>query len=85
MIRPAYLKEGDLVYVVSTARKIDREIVDQNKVVLENWGFNVKLGENLFSEENQFAGSDEERASDFQSAIDMTYNFLHSFLANLKL
>jgi len=70
MIRPTYLKEGDLVYVVSTARKIDKEVINEAKIILESWGFMVKLGEHLFSEKNQFAGSDRERSADFQSAID---------------
>ena len=69
MLAPAYLKKGDKVVIVSTARKIEHDIIDNASQTLKDWGLVVEYGAHLFSEENQFAGSDEERATDFQNAM----------------
>ena len=65
-----YLVKGDLIQIISTARKITLEEVEPAKNILESWGFKVAYGENLFKSHNQYAGTDEERLNDFQSAID---------------
>ena len=70
MISPPYLKPGDSVSIVSTARKIDIEVINQAKSILESWGLVVKLGNHLFFEENQYAGNDMERAADLQEAMN---------------
>ena len=70
MIKPAYLKKGDTVAIVSTARKVSKAEVKPTVEILKSWGLNVQLGKNLFKEQNQFAGSDEERTADFQRAIN---------------
>ena len=66
---PPNLVEGDTIRIVATARKIDREIVDESRQFLERHGFTVEYGNNLFKEDDQFAGSDEKRAADFNDAI----------------
>ena len=38
--------------------------------ILKSWGLNVQTGKNLFKTQNQFSGSDEERADDFQRALN---------------
>jgi len=38
--------------------------------LLKSWGLQVAFGKNLFHALNQFAGSDEDRTTDFQSALD---------------
>ena len=70
MITPPHLKSGDCVSIVSTARKIDEKTVTEAVSILNSWGLNVRLGHHLFEEENQFAGSDEQRAEDLQLALD---------------
>ncbi len=70
MITPPYLKAGDEVRIVSTARKIEKEIIDVAVGILKSWGLKVSLGKNLFKEDNQYAGSDRERLADLQSALD---------------
>lgn len=70
MIRPPYLKQGDTVAIVSTARKVTRNEVKRSVEILKSWGLEVQLGKNLFKEYNQFSGSDEERAADFQRALN---------------
>lgn len=69
-IHPPYLKQGDLIEIVSTARKISVDEVKPAKAILEKWGFKVRYSSLLFEEENQFAGSDLQRLNSFQSAID---------------
>ena len=65
-----YLQKGDAVAIISTARKIEKQPVEFAKKLLENWGVNVLLSDNLFAEDNYFAGTDTERIDDLQKAID---------------
>ena len=70
MIIPEKLKIGDKIGIVSTARKITLEELSPAIKLLENWGFEVVFGSNLFEENNQFSGTSEQRADDLQSMID---------------
>ena len=70
MITPEKLKIGDKLGIISTARKISLEELTGAIKVIENWGIEVVLGENLFKENNQFSGTIEQRTSDLQSMID---------------
>lgn len=70
MIKPKYLKSKDKIAVVAPAGKIDTGIVDFAKDKLESWGLRVILGEHVFNEHFQFAGTDEERLKDMQKALD---------------
>ena len=70
MIQPLYLKKGDKVAIVAPARKISKEELAPAIAYLNEWGLEVSLGNNLFKEMNQFAGTDEERAKDLQTALD---------------
>ena len=70
MITPPYLKKGDTIAIVATARK---NIDDNLKPAIEwlkNWGLNVVIGETIGLDQNQLAGTDEQRAADFQTQID---------------
>lgn len=70
MIKPKYLSKGSTIAIVSTARKLSLKEVEPAISFLKNEGFNVILGENLFEDFNQFAGDDNQRAADLQSAMD---------------
>lgn len=70
MIPPPNLKKGDLVGVVSTARKISSKELEASKEFVENWGIKLVWGKSIDAEDNQYAGSDEIRASDFQEMLD---------------
>lgn len=70
MIRPPYLKAGDTVAIVSTARKVSKFEVKPAIDLLKSWGLEVQTGKNLYKEQNQFAGSDEDRAGDLQRALN---------------
>lgn len=70
MKSPPKLKKGDAIAIVAPSRKINFNEMEPALKLLENWGFNVVLGPNVFFEDNQFAGSDDQRLSDFQDALD---------------
>lgn len=68
--KPPYLQKGDLIEIISTARKISLEEINPAKEILECWGFKVRFGKNLFKSDHQFAGTDAHRLEDIQHAID---------------
>lgn len=70
MIRPPYLKEGDTVAIVATARKVSKFEMKPTIDLLEKWGLKVMPGKNLYKDQNQFAGSDEDRSGDLQRALN---------------
>lgn len=67
---PDYLSVGDTIGFVAPSRKISPSELEASVAFFESRGFKVKLGNNIFSQENQFAGSDSQRAADFQSMLD---------------
>jgi len=70
MITPPYLKQNDIIGIVSPAKKIDRSLVDNAIRLLEHKGYRIKLGAHVFDAEHRFAGTDKDRASDFQLMLD---------------
>lgn len=70
MIQPNYLKKGDTVAIVSTARKISSDQIIVAIKLLEKWGLNVVIGNTIGLEENQFAGNDVARINDFQQLLN---------------
>ena len=70
MTRPPYLKEGDQIGLISPARKISMDEIKAAIKMFQNWGLEPVFGHHLFDHENQFAGSDEKRAADFQGFLD---------------
>lgn len=56
--------------IVAPARKISLEEIQPAIDMFNNWKIEVVLGKNLFSEHNQFAGTDIMRVSDFQKMIN---------------
>src|SRR5690606_21519835 len=69
-ITPPFLKKGDKIRIVSPAGRIDPGPVTNAKGWLTRQGFNVEIGSNVLKQHFQFAGTDEERAEDLQSALD---------------
>ena len=71
-IRPPYLKTGDTVTIVAPAGILKNrdETIERAKNLLISWGLNVVIGNNVFKQNNHFAGSDEERLQDFQKALN---------------
>ena len=73
LITPSYLKAGDTIAIVAPAgilKPSRKAVVLQAKQLAESWGLYVVLGKNMFHQNNHFAGTDNERAADFQEALD---------------
>ncbi len=70
MTSPSYLKQGDKIGIVATARLISQEELQPAIDILRSWGLEVVLGKNLFNTNNQYAGTDAERAEDLQTMLD---------------
>ena len=69
-IMPQHLKKGDTVAILATARKIDASTLQPGIKLLESWGLKVILGKTIGKEQNQLAGADWQRATDFQEMLD---------------
>ncbi len=70
MIIPPYLKKGDTIAIVATARKNIEDNLQPAISWLHNWGLEIVVGKTIGLDHNQLAGTDEERASDFQAQLD---------------
>ncbi|MEM7747820.1 MAG: LD-carboxypeptidase [Pseudomonadota bacterium] len=68
-IRPNPLQQGDVVRIVSPASRPEERWVDRCTNILERWGLTVELGRHVFSQHGFLAGTDEERAADFNDAV----------------
>ncbi len=70
MIIPEFIDKGDKIAILSTARKITSKEIFPSLEIIETWELIPVIGNTIDLEEHQFAGSDQERAEDFQRAID---------------
>jgi muramoyltetrapeptide carboxypeptidase len=70
MIIPSYLKKGDTIAIVCTARKFFPEDANPAIELLDSWGLKVKLGATIGLDRCQLGGTDLERSSDFQNMMD---------------
>jgi len=67
---PPYLQKGDTVAIVSTARKNIDDNLKPAIDLLHSWGLEVLIGKTIGLDNNQLAGTDEQRAADFQTQMD---------------
>lgn len=70
MVTPSFLQPGDSVGIVAPARSISNHEINNAVKLYESWGLKVQYGDNLYNKNNQFAGTDRERAVDFQKMLD---------------
>ncbi len=70
MIIPPYLQKGDTVALVATARKNLEDNLQPAVQLLASWGLHVIIGQSIGLNFNQLAGTDQERAADFQNQMD---------------
>ena len=68
--QPQHLQQGDLVAIVTTARKIDRTAIQKAIELLESWGLNAVIGKTIGKADHQFGGTDADRTTDFQEAMN---------------
>ncbi|OYU81482.1 MAG: LD-carboxypeptidase [Flavobacterium sp. BFFFF1] len=70
MMTPEFLKKGDTVGILATARKIEMATLQPGIKLLESWGLHVVIGKTIGKEDHQLAGPDWIRATDFQEMLD---------------
>tara|TARA_R110002050_G_scaffold244268_1_gene380903 strand:- start:60891 stop:61814 length:924 start_codon:yes stop_codon:yes gene_type:complete len=66
----ASLRKGDTVLIISPAKSIEASFVDKGIALLESWGLQVEVGPFALGKHRYFSGTDSERASDLQWALD---------------
>lgn len=64
------LQKGDKVAVISPSGRVNEEKISQSISVLQDWGLEVVFGKNTFNVFNKLAGTDSERLTDLQWALD---------------
>lgn len=67
---PPYLKKGSVIGITCPSGFITLEEVQPCIKKLQGWGFTIILGKTIGLKDFTFAGTDEERADDFQRMID---------------
>ncbi|MBR5028645.1 MAG: LD-carboxypeptidase [Bacteroidales bacterium] len=70
MIIPDFLKQGDKIAIVATARKVSPEEIKPSVDLFRSWGLEVLFDDRLFAADNQFAGNDALRAAILQQYLD---------------
>jgi muramoyltetrapeptide carboxypeptidase len=70
MTTPRHLSKRDKIAIISPARKITREEVNNAIKVFDRWGLVVIEASNLYSSYHQFAGTDSDRGGDLQEMLD---------------
>ncbi|MCK0130490.1 LD-carboxypeptidase [Flavobacteriaceae bacterium F08102] len=69
--KPPYLQKGDTVMIIAPAGIMkDTAGIENGIALLNDWGLTYILGKNLYKQNFQFAGTDEERLADVQEAFD---------------
>jgi muramoyltetrapeptide carboxypeptidase len=70
MITPPYLQKGDTIALLATARKNIDDNLKPTIDLLHSWGLEAVIGSTIGLDVNQLAGTDEQRAADFQKQLD---------------
>ena len=65
-----FLQPGDLIAIVAPAKSIEKQLVLNAAAFFESKGYQVEIGDHCTGQFNYFSGTDVERTSDFQKAID---------------
>lgn len=67
---PPFLKKGDTVVILSTARKISHQEIEKAVEIFRQWGLQVLIGETIGQEYHQFAGTTSFRANELQKYVN---------------
>lgn len=70
MIKPNSLKRGDKIAIISPAGKINPDFIKSAANYLAELGFDPIIGENCLGNHYNYSSTDEQRLSDFQTALD---------------
>ena len=66
-IKPPRLRKGDVLGVIAPASPMKPELLESGVRYLEGLGYRVKLGKHVFKTHGYLAGTDKERAQDFNN------------------
>jgi muramoyltetrapeptide carboxypeptidase len=67
---PPSLQKGDTIAILATARKNIDDNLKPAIDLMNSWGLEVVIGKTIGLDDNQLAGSDAQRAEDFQQQLD---------------
>jgi muramoyltetrapeptide carboxypeptidase len=67
---PPYLKKGDLIGITCPSGHISLEECKPAICKMEEWGFQIRIGNTVGAVDFTLAGTDEERAKDLQQMLD---------------
>jgi muramoyltetrapeptide carboxypeptidase len=67
---PPSLQKGDTIAILATARKNIDDNLKPAIDLLHSWGLEVVIGKSIGLDDNQLAGTDAQRAADFQQQLD---------------
>ncbi|NQU51586.1 MAG: LD-carboxypeptidase [Bacteroidetes bacterium] len=70
MAVPLFIKQDSKIRIVSPAGKIKETLVLPAAEWLEKQGCKIEMGKHIFAQHCQFAGTDEQRLEDLQTALD---------------
>jgi muramoyltetrapeptide carboxypeptidase len=70
MTTPPILQKGDTIALLATARKNTVDNLKPAIDMLHSWGLEVVIGSTIGLDDNQLAGTDAQRAADFQKQMD---------------
>ena len=71
MVKPPFLKKGDTIMIVAPAGFLpETAAISQGIDLVKSWGLHVILGTHTFKKHRHFAGTDDQRRSDLQHAIN---------------
>lgn len=69
-IIPPYLKSGDMIGITSPAGFISREGILPAAILMQQWGYKIRVGFTIGKRDFTYGGTDEERLTDFQMMLD---------------
>ncbi len=67
---PPYLNKGDTIGITCPSGFITWEDIQPAVKKMQEWGFEIRVGDTVGARDFTFAGSDEQRAKDFQNMLD---------------
>lgn len=67
LIKPAMLKQGDLVGLIAPSGVLDDTVLQRGVKNMESYGFKVKLGDNIRAVHGGYAGSVSQRLADLHA------------------
>ncbi|MBI1342362.1 MAG: LD-carboxypeptidase [Terrimonas sp.] len=67
---PHYLRKGDIIGIAAPAGYITAEEIQPAVKKMGEWGFQIRTGSTIGKRDFTFAGTDQERITDFQQMLD---------------